>query len=73
MKGIALLCGAVALGGATLPVSIVSAQASAHILKGIALNPKKSILLSRFSLFSQAFIDTTAVYGLIIALMLISF
>lgn len=71
MKSIALLCAAIALGGATIPVSIVSAQASAKVLKGIALHPENSTMLSRFSFFCQAFIDTTAVYGLIIALMLI--
>ncbi len=73
MKSIALLCAAIALGGATLPVSIVSAQASAKVLQGIALTPENTTLLSRFSLFCQAFIDTTAVYGLIIALMLIMY
>ncbi len=73
MKSIALLCAAIALGGATLPVSIVSAHASSKVLSGIALNPEQISILSRFSLFCQAFIDTTAVYGLIIALMLIIF
>ncbi|MBY0109976.1 MAG: ATP synthase F0 subunit C [Candidatus Babeliaceae bacterium] len=73
MKSIALLSAAIALGGATLPVSIVSARASSKVLNGIALNPENTSILSRFSLFCQAFIDTTAVYGLIIALMLIIF
>ncbi len=73
MKSIALLCAAFSLGFATLPVSIVSARASAKVLEGIALTPEYAPLLGRFSLFCQAFIDTTAVYGLIIALMLIAY
>jgi F0F1-type ATP synthase membrane subunit c/vacuolar-type H+-ATPase subunit K len=71
-KGIALICAAVALGGATLPVSIASAHASARVLEGIAYTPAHAPLLGRFSIFCQAFIDTTAIYGLIIALLLIS-
>ncbi len=73
MKSIALLCAALSLGFATLPVSVVSARAAAKVLQGIAISPENAIILSRFSLFCQAFIDTTAVYGLIIALLLISY
>jgi F0F1-type ATP synthase membrane subunit c/vacuolar-type H+-ATPase subunit K len=72
LKGVALLCAAVALGGATIPVSIGSALASSKALTGIALNPENASLLGRFSIFCQAFIDTTAIYGLIIALLLIT-
>ncbi len=72
-KGITLICAALALGGCTIPVSIASAYASAKILPGVAANPQHAPKLARFSIFCQAFIDTTAIYGLIIALLIISF
>lgn len=73
MRAIALLCASASLGLATLPVSIMSARSSAQVLDGIAYMPEYAPVLGRFSLFCQAFIDTTAVYGLIIALMLIMY
>lgn len=71
LKGIALLCASIALGGATIPVSIASAYASTQVLEGIAQTPEHASLFGRFSIFCQAFIDTTAIYGLITALLLI--
>ncbi len=71
-KGLALLCASIALGCSTLPVSIASAQASAQVIEGVAFSPEHATLFGRFSLFCQAFIDTTAIYGLIIALLLIA-
>lgn len=72
IKGIALICAAVTLGVTSMVVSIASARVSSQVLEGIAFSPDRAPLLGRFSLFCQAFVDTTAIYGLIIALLFIT-
>lgn len=72
-KALALLCAACAQGITAFVVSIMSARVSTRVLHGIAHAPEHAPLLGRLSLFCQVFIDTTAIYGLIIALLLITY
>ena len=71
IKGVAYLCAAVTLGVSAIVVSISSAHVATQVVDGIAHRPHETPLLGRFSLFCQAFIDTTAIYGLIVALLFI--
>ncbi len=52
---------------------IASGRTAASACKQIALQPEHYLTLSRASMLGQAFIDTSAVYGLIIALLLLFF
>lgn len=70
-QALAAMCAAIVLGFAALPTSLASAYASSRALLGMAQSPDYAAQISRISFFCQAFIDTTAIYGLILALMLI--
>jgi F-type H+-transporting ATPase subunit c len=70
-KSIALLAAAIATGFGTFGPGISSGKTSAAACEQIALNPDHYESLSQISMFSQGLIDTSAIYSLLISLMLI--
>lgn len=72
-EGIALLAAALSTGIGTIGPGISSGRTAAAACHQIALNPNRYVDLSRISMFSQGLIDTTAIYALLISLLLIFF
>ncbi|BDC34889.1 hypothetical protein Noda2021_08470 [Candidatus Dependentiae bacterium Noda2021] len=71
VKGVALLGAGLCMGLGTITPGISSGRTAAAACKQIALNPANYDLLSKTSIFAQGVIDTSAVYALLIAVVLI--
>lgn len=70
-KSISLLAAALCIGIGTFGPGISSGRTSAAACEQITLNPDQYETLFKVSMFSQGFIDTSAIYALLISLMLI--
>ncbi len=70
--GLTCIAAALCMGLSTLGTGISSGKIAASASKQIALSPHYASLLSKSSLFAQALIETSAIYGLVIALFLIT-
>jgi F-type H+-transporting ATPase subunit c len=64
-------CASIAIGLSTLGAGLSSARTAASAARAIAQQPDTALLVSRSSLLSQTLIDTSPIYGLIIALLLL--
>jgi len=73
LAGIAMLASAICIGFGTIGAGIASGRTAAAACEQIAINPDKYAALSRLSLFAQGLIDTSAIYALLIALLIFFF
>jgi F0F1-type ATP synthase membrane subunit c/vacuolar-type H+-ATPase subunit K len=71
LTGIAMLSAGCCMGLGTIGAGISSGKASAAACHQIALTPEKHMVLTRLSIFAQGLIDTSAIYALLISLLLI--
>ncbi len=71
-KGITLLAGGLAMGLSTLGVGISSGKLTAQACASFTQKPELYSVLTKSSLFSQVLIETSAIYALVISLMLIN-
>jgi F0F1-type ATP synthase membrane subunit c/vacuolar-type H+-ATPase subunit K len=71
VKGVALLGAGLCMGLGTIAPGISSGRTAAAACKQIALNPANYDALSKTSIFAQGVIDTSAVYALLIAVVMI--
>ncbi|UNE35767.1 phospholipid carrier-dependent glycosyltransferase [Vermiphilus pyriformis] len=69
IKAIKALCAAVCIGLGTYGPSISSSNTASAACTEIALRPENYSIISRLSLTSQALIDTSVIYSLIVAFM----
>lgn len=69
--GVSCIAASICMGLATFGPGISSGRVASHACRQIALAPENYGSLSRTSLFAQVLIETAAIYGLIIALLLI--
>lgn len=70
--GLTCLAAALCMGFSTIGTGISSGKIAASSSKQIALTPHHASLLSKTGLFAQALIETSAIYGLVIAIFLIT-
>jgi F-type H+-transporting ATPase subunit c len=70
LPAIALLSAAIAMGFSTAGAGISSGNVAAAACRQIALKPDLYTIISRVSIPTQTFIDTSPVYGLVLALFL---
>jgi F-type H+-transporting ATPase subunit c len=71
LMGIAMLSAGMCMGIGTFGPSISSSNTSAAACHQIAITPEKYSLLTKLSLIGQGLIDTSAIYALLISLLLI--
>ena len=71
-KGLSLLAGGLAMGLSTLGVGISSGKLTAQTCNSFTSKPELYSVLTKSSLFSQVLIETSAIYALVISLMLIN-
>lgn len=71
IRGIALLAAGICTGICTLGPGISSGRTAASACKEIGFQPKLYPVLSRASMVAQGLLDTFAIYGLLISLMMI--
>lgn len=71
LAGIAMLAASLCIGIGTLGPGISSGRTASSACINIAKNPENYGILSRTSMFGQGIIDTSAIYALLIAMMLI--
>ena len=70
-SGIAFLAASICIGLTTFGAGISSGRVSGQACKEIALQPEYYPIFAKLSLIAQALIETSAIYGLIIAMALI--
>lgn len=70
LSAIAMLSCALCIGIGTIGAGIGSGRTAAAACHQIAITPEKHSLLSRMSMFAQGLIDTSAIYALLISLIL---
>lgn len=70
MRGVALLAASIAIGLGTFGTGISSGKTAAAACEQIAQNPKQTKQVSRTSLIAQGLIETTAIYSILLALIL---
>lgn len=70
IRGVALLAGSIAIGIGTFGTGISSGRTAAAACEQLAENPKQSTQVSRTSLIAQGLIETTAIYSILLALIL---
>ncbi|MCK5632377.1 hypothetical protein KAH94_01385 [bacterium] len=71
ITGIAYLSAALCIGLGTIGPGISSGNTAAAACKQIARKPEQYSLISKISMFGQGLIDTSAIYSLVVAFMLI--
>jgi len=71
IQGIAYLAAALCIGLGTIGPGISSGRTASAACRQIALHPEHYSLLSRVSMFGQGLIDTSAIYALVVSVMLI--
>lgn len=71
LSGILFLAAALCTGLGTLGAGISSGRTAAAACKQIAYNPELSSTLSRVSMLAQGMIDTSAIYALLISMILV--
>lgn len=73
LTAMAMLGSAICMGMGTLGAGIGSGKTAAAACQQIAINPEQYSLISRTSMLAQGLIDTSAIYALLIALLLFFF
>lgn len=73
LYGITFLCSGLVIAIGTISPGINSGKVAASACNQISYNPKQYNTISRLSLIGQTLIDTSALYALLIALLLIFF
>ncbi|MDR3551334.1 MAG: ATP synthase F0 subunit C [Candidatus Babeliales bacterium] len=73
VQALAMLASAICIGFGTIGAGIASGATAAAACHQIALNPDQHSILTRTSMFAQGLIDTSAIYCLLISLILLFF
>lgn len=73
LRGVALLSAGLCAGFGTVGPGVSSGKTAGIACNQIALNPENYSLVSRMSMIAQALIESTAIYALLIALLLFLF
>lgn len=71
IQGIGFLAAAICAGIGTIGAGISSGKTAAAACKQIALNPQEYGVLSRTSMFAQGLIETSAIYPILVGILLI--